>query len=104
MRNKKQQSTSRPIWAKGVQAQAYEGLSSMLCKTVTAIPARSGDTAGSVEDVKVLDAGTDGVMRETGTTITVFNMFGSEVAADSYITVKRVRSSWWVDAEDCDNG
>jgi hypothetical protein len=98
---KKDKQPANPRWARGVQTQSYNGLASMICKTDAAIPARSGDVAGIADDVKVLDAGTDGTMRETGNTITVLNMFGSEVASGAYITVKRVRSQWWVDAEDC---
>lgn len=73
----------------------------MLCQTTTAIPARSGTTAGTADDVKIIFINNDGTMTDTGETMTVYNPFGSEVAAGTYITIKFCRGFWIVDAEDC---
>jgi hypothetical protein len=45
--------------------------------------------------------GTDGTLVATGSTMTVYNPFGTAVAGSVYITCKRVDGVWIVDAEDC---
>ena len=77
------------------------GAEKMVCKTTVAIPARSGDVAGSDNQVKVVQVGDDGTMFETGDFATVYNIFGTDVAADVYITIARYGGRWFVDAEDC---
>lgn len=73
-----------------------------LCKTVLAIPARTTDTAGKAEDVLWYVIGESGDMTEvSGTSMTVFNPFSTEVAATTYILVTRVAGQWVVVAEDC---
>lgn len=73
----------------------------IVCKTVTAIPARSGTTSGSASDVKRYECGDSGELSDTGLTVTAYNIFGSQIAADTYITCKWVKDKWVVDAEDC---
>ena len=73
----------------------------ILCKTVSAIPARSADVAGMVDDVAVYSIQEDGTLVDTGNVLTVYNPFGGAVAADKYITVKFCRGYYVVDAEDC---
>lgn len=75
--------------------------SGILCQTDSAIPARSGATAGKGDDVKVMFIDNDGTITDTGNVITVYNPFGSDVAADTYVTCKFCRGFWVVDAEDC---
>jgi len=78
------------------------GNETRLCKTVTAIPARTTDTAGNADDVLWYVVGESGDMTQvSGTEMTVYNPFSSEVAADAYILVTRVSGAWIVTAEDC---
>lgn len=73
-----------------------------MCKTVTAIPARTGDIAGSVDDVEWFTINEAGEMSVTsGTSMKVYNPFSSEVAAGAYILVTQVYGVWIVTAEDC---
>jgi hypothetical protein len=84
-----------------IKGRKYENNASILCLTVSSIPARSGTTAGFATDVKKIQCGEDGELRESGSTVTVYNIFGDAVGAGKYITCKRVRTRWIVDAEDC---
>lgn len=84
-----------------VRGRKYEDNASMLCLTVAEIPARSGTKAGIATDVKRIQCGEDGELRESGSKVTVYNIFGDAVGAGKYITCKRVRTRWIVDAEDC---
>lgn len=67
----------------------------------TGIPARAGSVAGKATDVNLYYIGTDGNLIDAGTNLTVYNLFGTAVGGDTYITCKKVESVWIVDAEDC---
>lgn len=83
-------------------ARHRTGQEGLFCKSGSGgIDARSSTTAGIATDVIKCYIGTDGVIQESTTTLTVINPFGSAVEADTYITVKRVAGHWVVDAEDC---
>lgn len=75
----------------------------VLMKTGTGgIAARSGTAAGSASNVKFCHINSSGTIVERATpTLTVYNPFGSAVAADTYITAKIVGDLLVVDAEDC---
>ena len=78
------------------------GKEGLFCKTGSSgIDARDESTAGIASDVVLCYIGVDGTIQESTTTLTVINPFGSAVAEDTYITVKRVAGHWVVDAEDC---
>lgn len=67
----------------------------------TGIPARTGSVAGKATDVNLYYIGTDGTLLDADTNLTVYNLFSTAVAAETYITCKKVESVWIVDAEDC---
>lgn len=70
---------------------------------LSAIPARSGATAGSgLVDILNLDE-SNGNMSVSSETLTVYNLSATAVTASAYITIKRISmdDSWIVDAEDC---
>jgi len=78
------------------------GLENVIAYTSSSgIPARAGSVAGKATDVNLYQIGTDGTLTDAGTNLTVYNLFGTAVAGDTYITCKRVASVWIVDAEDC---
>lgn len=78
------------------------GLEGCIAQTASGgIPARSGAVAGKAEDVAMQQIGTDGTLVATGSTMTVYNPFGTPVAGSVYILCKRVDGVWIVDAEDC---
>ncbi len=78
-----------------------KGNEKRLCKTTSAIPARSGDTAGSVDDAVPYSIAEDGALTSEDAEMTVYNPWGGEVASGTYITVVSVGGRWIVDAEDC---
>ena len=83
------------LWMTGEMQTAVAEVGSL------GISARSGTTAGSGEAKIHYIAG--GVLTDTGETLEVYNLSGSAINADSYITIKRcsLDEDWIVDAEDC---
>ena len=69
--------------------------------SASGIPARSGSTAGSADDVSLYQIQTDGTLVDTGTDFTVYNPFGTAVGGTVYILCKRIDGVWIVDADDC---
>ena len=65
------------------------------------IPARSGDTAGVAPDIEWYTLSGSGEMIAVGSTMTVYNIYGSDVSGDTYITVVKVGGLWIIDSEDC---
>lgn len=73
-----------------------------IAKTVAAISARSSTTAGS-GTVEIYSLTSAGLLENTNETVTAYNIAGGEIAATTFITLKRVSGSgfWVVDMEDC---
>ncbi len=65
------------------------------------VTARSGTTAGS-GTVSIYSI-VDGILTDTGETVTAYSMSATAVANNAYITIKRcsLDEEWIVDAEDC---
>jgi len=65
------------------------------------VTARSGTTAGS-GTVSIYSI-VEGILTDTGETVTAYSLSGTAVANNAYITIKRcsLDEDWIVDAEDC---
>jgi hypothetical protein len=63
------------------------------------IAARSGTTAGSASCTEYYVSGS--TITATGKSYTVYNIFGTTIGSEVYITAKLVRGKWIMDAEDC---
>lgn len=64
------------------------------------IAARTGVACGSATCTEYYVDGSGDIV-VTGGSYTVFNIFGSAIGPDAYITAKLVRGKWIADAEDC---
>jgi len=78
------------------------GIQTAIAKTVGAITARSGTTAGS-GTVSIYYLTSAGVLTDTGESVSAYNIAGGAVNGSTFITIKRVEGSpfWVVDMEDC---
>lgn len=78
------------------------GIQTAIAKTTGAITARSGTTAGS-GTVSIYYLTSAGVLTDSSETVTAYNIAGAEIAATTFITIKRIEGSgyWVVDMEDC---
>lgn len=73
-----------------------------VARTDSAIAARTANTPGS-GSVYIWYITSGGQLYDTGKTVTAYNIAGAEIAATTFITIKRIEGSnyWVVDMEDC---
>jgi hypothetical protein len=78
------------------------GVQTAIAKTVGAIAARSGSTAGS-GTVDIYYMSSAGVLTDSGEKVTAYNIASGAINYATFITIKRVEGSgfWVVDMEDC---